>query len=349
MSSLTYWGDFRNNRRFYAPFTLQCPTSEARKLDIFISTIHPYFPPKNRLLMKHLAVLLFPLFTLVPLSSTTAQITPYSHYLDASCTWYEFGLGSRLNETIKSYITYFIDGDTVINNQAYFKQYYVRRDSNISWLNPRIFSVTTQGRTYFQALREDSLDRFYRISHRANAETLIHDFRLLPNDLFPNESCTISSIDSVILGTSPLKRFHSSAVPSGGKVIEGIGATGLLCGIGIESSFQLVCFQKQDNWLHLGQGATCDEFPEPIRRATSIAASFIPPPTFSLYPNPTQGILHLRTQQAGSLSGAIIDPLGKKVQQVYLPRDSREINVKALPEGIYFLVIDGSARKFLVE
>jgi hypothetical protein len=59
------------------------------------------------------------------------------------------------------------------------------------------------------------------------------------------------------------------------------------------------------------------------------------PPSISLYPNPTSGIIYF--QSAVSISQLrLIDTTGRELMLVSEP--SHEINVNQLPQGLYFLV-----------
>lgn len=74
---------------------------------------------------------------------------------------------------------------------------------------------------------------------------------------------------------------------------------------------------------------------------------------FGLYPNPTNGILFVETCQGASLPVAneyrITNLIGQIVQSGQIVDDGQQIDVSALPIGLYFFTIDGATKKFIVK
>ena len=72
---------------------------------------------------------------------------------------------------------------------------------------------------------------------------------------------------------------------------------------------------------------------------------------FNLYPNPTHGILFVETCHGASLPDPtyrITNLMGQTVQTGSLNAETQQINVSDLPQGMYFISIGDSTRKFVV-
>ncbi len=73
---------------------------------------------------------------------------------------------------------------------------------------------------------------------------------------------------------------------------------------------------------------------------------------FSIYPNPSNGILFVQTLRATSLPDQtyrITNLMGQTLMMGQITDESQQINVANLPKGMYFIDIDGAVRKFVVE
>ena len=74
---------------------------------------------------------------------------------------------------------------------------------------------------------------------------------------------------------------------------------------------------------------------------------------FSVYPNPTNGILFVETRRATSLPAAneyrITNLLGQVLQTGSIGGEMRQIDVSGLPSGMYLLNLDGATVKFIVK
>lgn len=80
--------------------------------------------------------------------------------------------------------------------------------------------------------------------------------------------------------------------------------------------------------------------PEPVRG------------TFAVYPNPTNGVLFVETQNFASLQGQtyrITNVMGQTLMTGQITVEAQQINVANLPKGMYFIDIDGFVQKFVVE
>lgn len=71
-------------------------------------------------------------------------------------------------------------------------------------------------------------------------------------------------------------------------------------------------------------------------------------PSFSIYPNPTNGILNIESSERGNHQMRIVDLTGKVLLNRRLENDYRwEINLRHLPQGYYFIRIDNQTRTFV--
>jgi len=74
--------------------------------------------------------------------------------------------------------------------------------------------------------------------------------------------------------------------------------------------------------------------------------------TFTVYPNPTNGILFVETRRATSLPDQtyrIINLKGQTVLSGSINTDKQQINIANLPEGIYFISVGKTTLKFVVK
>jgi hypothetical protein len=73
--------------------------------------------------------------------------------------------------------------------------------------------------------------------------------------------------------------------------------------------------------------------------------------TFTVYPNPTNGVLFVETRRATSLPAEtyhITNLVGQTVLSGNITADNQQINVSSLPQGMYFITFAGETRKFVV-
>ena len=73
--------------------------------------------------------------------------------------------------------------------------------------------------------------------------------------------------------------------------------------------------------------------------------------TFTVYPNPTNGVLFVETQNFASLQNQtyrITNLMGQTLLTGQITAETQQINVSSLPQGMYFITIAGETRKFVV-
>ena len=72
---------------------------------------------------------------------------------------------------------------------------------------------------------------------------------------------------------------------------------------------------------------------------------------FTVYPNPTNGVLFVQTLRATSLPAQtyrITNLMGQTLLAGQITNENQQITVSALPQGMYFITIAGETRKFVV-
>ena len=74
--------------------------------------------------------------------------------------------------------------------------------------------------------------------------------------------------------------------------------------------------------------------------------------TFTVYPNPTDGILFVQTLRATSLPDQtyrIINLMGQTLLTGNISAETQQIDISTLPAGMYFISVDGQTVKFVVK
>ncbi len=72
---------------------------------------------------------------------------------------------------------------------------------------------------------------------------------------------------------------------------------------------------------------------------------------FTVYPNPTNGVLFVETRHGTSLPDQtyrITNLMGQTLMTGQITADNQQINVSSLPQGMYFITFAGETRKFVV-
>ena len=272
--------------------------------------------------------------------SAFSQTNVYHPFPDSSSVW---------SVNIMKYI---IKGDSVYNSKTY-KKYYSTSDTNL----------TVSSLQYFGMVRQDIVaKRVFGIGPSETIERLIYDFALNVNDtvsVYPIEWCAsnfpykqkIIGKDSILINGSYRQRvflegyYNSNARDT---VIEGIGS---YCGplaIGLNPfcvtdvcSPILLC-QKQDGILMYQNPVynKCYYDPCPLNVKTQSHNNSV-----EIYPNPTGSIMNIKSEKNIEWKKiALLNIFGEEVsiKQVSSP----EIDVSALPNGIYFLKITDGERSF---
>ena len=72
-----------------------------------------------------------------------------------------------------------------------------------------------------------------------------------------------------------------------------------------------------------------------------------------VYPNPANGVLFVETLCATSVPAEteyrIMNPIGQTLMRGEITSEKQQIDLRDLPNGVYFITVDGVTRKFVVE
>ncbi|MDQ3048852.1 MAG: T9SS type A sorting domain-containing protein [Bacteroidota bacterium] len=293
--------------------------------------------------MKTKITLFFLLFL-----SLLSEAQTYHPFPSDSARWNCGGVNSDATFVESNYYMQFISGDTILSGQTYHKLLETRESSH---------SVAGGGTTttsfsngYIGAYREDTLKRIYFFPNNDTIESLLFDFGLALGDTlswsynnpaFWGTINWISSIDSVLCGSQYHKRFNISADTTDPlennyvSIIEGIGSTfglfGLLRPPG-EMSHTLYCFVERDTMKYSYSSfmTSCDEIVIGVSENTEMKQ-------IVLFPNPSDGIIYLKTTFSGETFIRVSDVLGKTAYAENVFDYESTIDLSHLSPGVYFL------------
>jgi Secretion system C-terminal sorting domain len=262
---------------------------------------------------------------------------------------------------------YYLEGDTLLLGETYQKLYRVGAYSTYynSGGAGYPFNLYTgpsaDNRGYVGGIREDGAKRIYFLKTPNFAgdpdslEQLLYDFNLNVGDILPaayNNTVFgalgqnyVSSIDSILIGTTYHKRFNVSTSSSTNYVsfIEGVGSTvGLLEVLSPPFEFydNLMCFTRNgvvrysnilSSFPGVAVGLTC-ELPSLVGVSEQTEASPI-----SVFPNPTTENITIQTPFSEKTNIEIVDVFGRLMYQKEFSGSEITIQVNQFPKGVYFL------------
>ena len=136
----------------------------------------------------------------------------------------------------------------------------------------------------------------------------------------------------------------------------------IVCGIGHLTSFfperlmdngdgvrveGLRCYWVEDELVFKYGDEDCDAIISDLHGVEENAEN-----QFNVYPNPTNGVLFVETRHGTSLptqTYRITNLMGQTLLTGQITAENQQIDVAALPKGMYFITIAGETRKFVVE
>ena len=139
----------------------------------------------------------------------------------------------------------------------------------------------------------------------------------------------------------------------------------VVCGIGHLTSFfperlmnngdglrveGLRCYWVEDELVFNPDGEDCDAIYEELHGLEEDGPS-TGSMTLMVYPNPTNGILFVETFRETSLptrTYRITNLMGQTILSGNITAETQQIDVSALPQGMYFITLAGETRKFVV-
>ena len=195
-------------------------------------------------------------------------------------------------------------------------------------------------------IKQDTAQKIVIVLDANNQEKILYNFNKNVGDtanLFIGNSVrtmTLQTKDSLFLNDGIYhKRFHflDGSGYYGGYVIEGVGAlTGLVtpCFVGIEFVDHIVCMAKinptiQTIYHQNGIGYSCSI-------VTSIKPNELLINTFTIFPNPTNSLLTLQTDEEIT-SITIYNTIGETCS--FKPLSAKSIDISGLSSGVYYLEV----------
>lgn len=198
-------------------------------------------------------------------------------------------------------------------------------------------------------------NKVYLFSSSSNSFKLIYDFSALTGDTIEiyNRSWAIDStttvvVDSVstiningtVLGVQYVSQPFMQEFYMSGTIIENIGWTEFMFPLHSWADppygGELRCFQNDSIGLYNPSGVVCDFITTEIESINNTN-------NFSVYPNPTHGIITISIPNNVSLTNTTVslsDVSGREVLNHFLNSRKTELNVNHMPNGIYFLKIN---------
>ena len=238
--------------------------------------------------------------------SADAQTNVYHPFPDSNAYWNSYKswmVNSNPPVGVDVIIWDWIVGDTVIGSFTYKKiKEYTYCQNN---------AATTLGLAAL--LRQDSIQKKVFLFN-GHGDTLLYDFNLSVGDTIPKwyinttyPQNKISSIDSILIGTTYRKRFNISMGGCCGpqSLIEGIGSTmGLFLPLdqGVEHGSTLQCFSHNGQTLYPNSTGSCN-FDVGIN-------NIIHQNDFSISPNPTSGIFNVQMSKFENVQMEIYNVMG---------------------------------------
>jgi hypothetical protein len=234
----------------------------------------------------------------------------------------------------------FLGGDTVISAVIYKKiltsgyKYYLYPGNNCCLYYNQLAGM----------IRQDTAQKKI-YSWIPPTDVLLYDFNLYAGDTLPVSSINypgsgnyVSSIDSILVGTTYRKRFHISVKGSISawdsnyvQLIEGIGSTfGLLSPLSppFEGGCNLNCFSENNIVLYPSSASSCD-----------IGLGILEDKNLlddvSIHPNPSTGFYQINSSEKFQYS--VFDVVGRKFFESTNLQNQSNLDLSAYPKGVYFV------------
>lgn len=278
------------------------------------------------------------LFTLLGLSSIKAQVMP-DHYLDSTVIW-RIGYEAWSDSTITAvFSSRFTDGIVTINNQYYYRISNINRSIRTDISSGQLIDDQISQAYTIYYLREDSSGHFFYVPMNSNTEWLFADFNQTVGAPFTMEpSCTVNSLDTVYLDSTPLKKYTPAFSPLNASIIEGVGTTAsYICAMGFEGNWRMVCYEKDGYSIQIDSSQNCGSYPPPVYRTWNSTSQVNPISNIKLYPNPSSEYFSISGDIEGS-SVEVYNSLGVKVKAFPFQAHT-QYAIADLPAGTYFVRI----------
>ena len=214
-------------------------------------------------------------------------------------------------------------------------EYVYERDSKVYWWNKTLEEFTVlydfgahEGDTWVTKVGTETLTmhvdaeeiveyegRFYRMLHVSDTD-----------DIFSGD---------IVCGIGHLTSFFPERLMDNG---DGLRVEGLRC------------YWIEDELVFKPGDEDCDAIYSEVHGVEEDGPS-TGSGAFTVYPNPTNGVLFVETRHGTSLPDQtyrITNLMGQTLMTGQITADNQQINVSSLPQGMYFITFAGETRKFVV-
>jgi hypothetical protein len=194
--------------------------------------------------------------------------------------------------------------------------------------------------------------------------TTLYDFEAWEGDEWEikvgTQSITVH-VDAVQMVTYKSQTYRMLTISDPDDIFSG----DIICGIGHLTSFfpeklmdngdgirveGLRCYWVEDNLVYSNGGEDCDAIYEDLHGLEENNPS-TDSEILTVYPNPTNGVLFVETHGRASLSDQvyrITNLMGQNLMTGNITAETMQIDVSNLPEGMYFITLGDTTRKFVV-
>ncbi len=250
-------------------------------------------------------------------------------------------------------LNYYTTVDTILNGKIYTQLYYSSHYIQYGMNSGIPFNIDF-GFTYnnYKGAYRSSVGskRIYFFDKDSTNENILYDFSVQPGQQISNwyntnlqgSTILVDSIDSVFVNFQYRKRINFSTVTGSGgtsSIIDGIGNEfGLLNPLGFfEDNGFLDCFSVNGSTVFPDSTISC-----PI---TTSINQIEKRSTLNISPNPANDILKITYQCDGfnkDVLAQIFNINMQVVKIIHLKNSTTQINISALPSGIYFIQLTNS-------
>jgi hypothetical protein len=291
-------------------------------------------------------ILFFSLFVLIATHSFSQEESlPFQN---SRWTYYFQDEGSS------NYLTFYVDGDTILNEEARSNVYAmddIRKEPVLIG-----FLHAVEKKIYFRIPEEglsSSVSGFFGFTLESNKDFLIYDFSLEEGDEFLcpptmggwESKKYIHAVDSVELGVEKRKRYtvkrDPEAVDFDDYWIEGMGNSNGLFYLGVEEWVtcecfrKFVCYSENDETLYLAPGY--DECPD--FSIFSGMEAIDKEGTVTLSPNPMEEMAKVKSQNPIQ-EIRLYDIKGSLVEQIICNGELEYTLLRrSIPSGVYALMV----------
>jgi len=299
---------------------------------------------------------LFGLTVSLTLTVAHGQTATYHPFPDSNAVWNEGCVYLQNNTPVNNPQIFFLAGDTLISAITYkkvltsgYKYYMIPSNNCCFYYNQPAGDI-----------RQDTAQRKIYL-HMSPSDVLLYDFNLNIGDTLPvsyinyqGSGNYVSSIDSVLVGTTYRKQYHiSTNVDPNGfgiwdsnyvQLIEGIGSTfGLFSPLlpPFEGGCSLNCYSENNVVLYTNANSTCDMTVGINENNT--ADNFV-----NIYPNPFSSQTTLQTDNLfKNATLTVYNSYGQTVKQIKnISGQTITLFRDNIPSGLYFLRLTQDNKTF---